>query len=175
MGIDHARDGAIPQRVIDQSQSSRSCLLTEQRVYNDPASIAPDDRHDREVIPANLIDPIHDFKQAMFGVQTLLPPKRWIHCVGAVPVNEVPTADLPNDITIDVGDRVLFQLRQQTARCVNKIGSVFQRQAVSHSRICCAGRIRRLALRRSLGDGLRNIRLCARRTGHQQDGCSHTK
>ena len=69
MREEYPRNRSIAKRLAHQLHPSSSGLNGGERIDDDPAGLAPDDRHHRNIIAPNLIDTGHHLKQAMFGIQ----------------------------------------------------------------------------------------------------------
>jgi len=96
MGVDHARHRPVPAVLAVQRDAGRGGLGRDQRVDDDHAGVALDDRHVREVHPADLVDPAGHLEQAVLGAQLCLPPQARVHRVRALAVQVGISLQVPH-------------------------------------------------------------------------------
>ncbi|MCY1294433.1 hypothetical protein D9M69_322550 [compost metagenome] len=162
MADDYRDDRAAPQVLRDQVERGPGGLGGGQRIEDDPAAIALDQRHVGEFEAAHLVNAVGDLVQPVVAQKLGIAPQARIDRVG----HRLVVADLrPEcrnagaDIAVcgTHGSRV--RPGDQATLCVLEILPVLERQLVQHRTVCrdrgSGGRLRRyrlgLAGRRGLG------------------------
>ena len=86
MGVDHPGHRPVSAVLAVQRDARRRGLGRDQRVDHDHPGVALDDRHVREVHPADLVDAAGHLEQAVLGAQLRLSPQARVHRVRALAV-----------------------------------------------------------------------------------------
>ena len=85
MGVDHRGDRPVATVLAVERQAGRGDLGRDRRVDDDHPGLALDQRHVRQLDPAQLVDARGDLEQALDRGQLALPPQARVHRVRAVP------------------------------------------------------------------------------------------
>ena len=99
-----------------------------ERVNNNPASIALNQRHIGQIIAANLVNPVADFEQAVKRIELGLPPQAWVHRIGARAFEIVITRHIPNHRALSIFDNQTVRLGQKPTLGKLKVIHIFKRQ-----------------------------------------------
>ena len=67
--VDHRDDGRVAEVLARQCDAAAAVSTRGQRVDDDPAGLAFDQRHVREIVAAHLVDAIRHLEQAVDAVQ----------------------------------------------------------------------------------------------------------
>ena len=145
VGVDHRRDRLAPAMLEVEFKSGACALGGCQRVDNDDAGIAFDQRHVGDVEAAHLIDAVADLEQAMVHVELRLPPQARIdggRCIGRG--EKAVRLQRPDHAVLSIGNGCVGQRVDEAAARVLVILAVFKRERCAHSRI--GGRDRRMSV-----------------------------
>ena len=103
-------------------------------------------RHEREVEPAQLVDPGHDLEETVFDQQLPLPPQARVGRVGRLgAAQERVRVEIPDHSPVGREDLPLFRAADEAAGRVFEVLAIVQRERRSH---------RFDAAPRDVGDGL---------------------
>ena len=133
MGSQNGFDRQLAEMAIDQLHRRVHRLRGSQRVNHNPAGIAPNEGHIGKVIAAHLVNTLGYLKQAVNSVQPSLPPKAWVHRIGAVAVKIFQIGHVPDHLAGRIFNHQRSGLGQLTARRQLEIFGVFKRQAFQHA------------------------------------------
>ena len=94
-----------PEFALDERQR-RLCRFDRcQRIDDDPSGLTLDNRHVGQIVAADLVDARNDLVEAMFGIQTGLPPQAGMNRVRRVfPVEEVIVGGSPDRTPVSIAD-----------------------------------------------------------------------
>ena len=149
VGEYHRDNRPVAERLVGQRQPGFCRSGRGKGVDNDPAGLAGDQGHLRQIIAANLVDAGHDLEQAVDAVELALPPERGIDGVGCVALQKFELARIPCDRAVLVENLVLFNTGEKTAIGIFEITLVGNRQVGRDSGIGGPGGFGCHALRRS--------------------------
>ena len=127
VGEDHRADRLRAERLLDQSPRGGGGLLRGQRVDDDPAGLALDDRHVRDVVAAHLMDAARHLEQAVQIVELRLAPQARVHARGCFAGEERVGRRVPDDAPFALDHEAVF-VRDEAALRVGHVGGVVERQ-----------------------------------------------
>ena len=150
VGIDYRTDRAFAQRAVGKIKTGGSRRCAEQGVDDDPSAFTLNQRHDRQIISADLVNPGHDFKQAVDRGKLALSPERRVDRGRRRPIEKVEFTDRPGDRTVGIDD-ILVELCQKAAACIGKVAFICQRQSLCDCGIAGGGSLGRFPCWRCIG------------------------
>ena len=143
--VEHGGDLSLAARLPVERQRRRRALGRDERVNDDHALVAFDQRHVRDVVAAYLVDAFGDLKEAGVHVQPCQPPERRVNargCFGRL-AKEVVLAKAPDNATVGVGDLQIAWCRgDQPARRIRCVASVVGRERSQRLGVALNCRIR---------------------------------
>ena len=117
----------------------------DQRIDDDDAAAALDDRHVGDVEAAHLVDAVGDLEQAVVHVEPGLPPQAGVDGVGRLLVGEEGVVlEAEYDPPVRVAELDLGQRADEAARGVLEVRQIAERQRVEEGAIVRASRGRRV-------------------------------
>jgi hypothetical protein len=128
VGEDDCRDLLIAQLLAGEGQCVAGGRGGGQRVHQNPAGLALDQRDVGQVETAKLVDPLGHLEQAVDVVQLGLPPQAGIDAVRGVALDEGIVLHVPQDPAIGIGDLERFLAGNQAAAGVLEVLLVAERQ-----------------------------------------------
>src|SRR5690606_31459582 len=96
VGVDHPGYRTVTAMRPIQRQTRRSGLRGDQRIDDDHAGIALDERHVRQVETTHLVDAVTDLEQTLPRAESRLPPQARIHRRRAVAFEECVRIAVPH-------------------------------------------------------------------------------
>jgi hypothetical protein len=127
VGVDHPGHRAVAAVLPVQLERGRRGLRRDQRVDDDDAGVALDDRHVGQVKAAHLVDAWRHLEQPLSGAQLGLPPQARVHRVRAVGVEVGVLLQVPHHPTLRVGDDARIERFDQSTLRVLEVGAVGER------------------------------------------------
>ena len=144
VGVDHGGDRPLAEVLVGQRQARPRRRLDRQRVDDDPARVAGDERDVRDVVPARLPQPVVDLEQAVDVVQLRLAPQARVDRVGigGALLDERVAADSPTPArrALDHPGRVLGD---QAARGALEVTGIHPQLRGAFARRVCVGGVLR--------------------------------
>ncbi|MEY9367912.1 hypothetical protein ABIE83_002530 [Bradyrhizobium diazoefficiens] len=129
----HRLHAAMPEIEIERGARA---FDRGQRVHDDDAAVALDQRHVGDVEPAHLVDAGHHLEQPMLHVEARLPPqagidrgRRFVRREKAVGL------EAPDRPPLRIGDRRILDRAEKAARGIVEIPRVGKRQRIQHRRL----------------------------------------
>ncbi len=135
-------------RIGEQLPSGCRRFFGQERVDDDPAGLAADDRHHRNIVAADLPDLVrHHFEQSVHGVEPRLPPERRIDRIGRLPgIEEDIGPPVPHGPAVGGLDQPVRNLGDLAARRVGRVARIIERQTLCQLSLRGAGRFARRVL-----------------------------
>ena len=119
---------AVAAVLAVEREPRRRGLPRDERVDDDDAVVGLDERHDRQVEPAHLVNALHDLEEPVLGDQPRLPPQARIDGGGRVAVDEVVRRRIPDRVAVAVADHRVGESAEEPAIGVVEVGGVAERQ-----------------------------------------------
>jgi len=127
--VDHRDDRSARSMRVVEVKSGFCCLASQQRVDDDEAGIALNDRHVGQVEAAELVNPVDDLEQPADSIELSHPPQARVdrgRCL--LGSEEFVVAQVPDDLAGRSARNPIGQRRDQPAPRILEIAPVLKRQ-----------------------------------------------
>ena len=128
--------GAVAEVLARQRERGRRGLLAGERIDDDPAGRAADQRHVRDVVAAHLVDAVRHLEQAVHAVQLRLPPQARVHARRARrPSTNAKSPGGPDHASVGGPDHEIRLARDEAALRVLEVLRVGERERARDLRV----------------------------------------
>ena len=125
VGVDDCGDRLLPAVRPVQGRCRRGTFLRDQRIDDDHAGVGLDQRHVRQIRPANLIDARGDLEEPLYGGELALPPETRVYRVRAIALHRSGVGvDVEHHPAIGILDHAGLQPGDQPPFGVLEIGAI---------------------------------------------------
>ena len=153
VAVDHRRHGLAAAMLPVELEAGARDLRGDQRIDDDEAAVALDDRHVGDVEAAHLVDAVGDLEQAVVHVEPGLAPQAGVDRVGGLLGGEEGVVlERVDDAAVGVAELDLGQRGDEAARGVLEVGAVAEGQRIEEGSIVRAGGGRRILGAWCIGD-----------------------
>jgi hypothetical protein len=135
VGVNDRDHGTRTAVLPVQGECRGGCLAGDQRVDDDDPGVPLDERDVREVEPAHLIDPGHDFEQTVPRGKRGLTPQTRVHGCRRLALHEGVTLPVPDDAAIGIRDHERIERAEEAALRGNHVPIISERQGVQGERM----------------------------------------
>jgi hypothetical protein len=132
VGVDDRRHRAVAAVLSVQAECRGRAFDRDQRVDDDHAGVALDERDVREVEAANLVDPVGDLEQALLTAELTLPPQTRVNRFWAIAVKEAVGVGVPHHPAVGRRHRTGRQRCDEVAAGVLEVLPVRERRKIAH-------------------------------------------
>ena len=132
VGVDDRRHRPVAAVLTVQAKGRGRALGRDQRVDDDDARVALDERDVRQVKATDLVDPVGDLEQPLLGAKLALPPQAGVGGIGARRVEERVRVAVPYHPAVSGLDHSRRQRGDEPALRVVEVGPVVERRQCGH-------------------------------------------
>ena len=129
VGVEQPGHRAVAAMLAVEGQRRRGALRGYERVDHQHAGVALDNRHVREVQPADLVDAVGHLEETVNRRELSLPPETRVHGVRTLSVEEVVGVRVPDDAPAGRPDHRVRQRRHPPSARVLEVRAVAEGKA----------------------------------------------